>query len=188
MSNKKSASLKQKLTKMRYINLVAFIAVFAAIAGSVVLFSSQAAPKNRGGGSNSTVPTISITPSSQKNISPTNTLTLGIWEDSQSTPVNAVQANLTYDAKVFDFVNIDAAVSAFEIQAQAFGSNGTINIARGHVGNLTGKQLIAYITLKPKLSNVKSSRVDFAGDTILTSSTGTDVIKSKIGGIYSIGR
>lgn len=128
---------------------------------------------------------LSVSPSSQR-VSITQNLVISIYEDSLSNSVNAVQATLNYDAAVFDFVGIDASTSPFEISAQSTGGNGVITIARGHVGSLTGKQLVANFTLKPKVSSGKTTIKFASGSQIVSSTTNTDIIQQFVSGSYSL--
>ncbi len=184
--NENNNSFKEKLTKKRYLNLVVFLVAFSAIAGSVIYFTS-AAPKPKAGSSgNFTTPTVYLSPTSGK-VSSNNTLRLEIWEDSQSQPVNAVQTNLAFDANKFDVVSIDGSASAFDIQAQSASSAGSINIGRGHVGFLIGRQLVSVVTLKPKSSG--KTNINFSNGTVLVNATSNnDILSGKVGASFNIGR
>lgn len=186
-TNKRSivAALK-KLGFNKKLGLMAFVAIFGVVAASIII-SSQAATRPHKPGGNVYGASVYLTPSAQK-VSANTNFSFQIWEDSLTQPVNAVQTNLTYDSRYFDFVDIDSSGSAFEIQALSAGSNGTIAVARGHVGELKGKQLVATITLKAKSSSGKTN-ITFAPGTMLSSKdTNQDILQSKIGGTYSFSR
>jgi hypothetical protein len=115
-----------------------------------------------------------------------STSTFEIWEDSGDQPVNAVQANLIYPTDKFDFGNIDAKGSAFEVQAMSTGSNGKIQIARGHIGNVKGANMVAKVTLTAK--SVKGdAQVEFTtGSAIVTSTDHKDILSEKTGSTYKV--
>lgn len=77
-------------------------------------------------------------------------VTFSIWVDTGGQKVSAVQANLSYPADKFDFISIDDTGSAFEIRPESKGGDGKITIARGQIGGVTGKQLVAKVNLKAK--------------------------------------
>src|SRR5262249_37063114 len=111
---------------------------------------------------------------------------LSIYEDSQNDPVNAVQANLTYMSNQFDFVKIDDSGSAFAIKAQNDGGNGKISIARGNIHPVTGKQLIAKVVLKSKVSS-GSADINFTdGSGIVRSSDNKEILQDSTGGTYTL--
>jgi hypothetical protein len=115
-----------------------------------------------------------------------STVTLEVWEDSGNQSVNAVQANLTYPTGSFDFSNIDPKGSAFEVQALSTGGNGKVQIARGHIGNLKGTNLVAKVTLTAK-SVTGEAKVDFAsGSAIVTSTDHKDILTEKTGSTYKV--
>lgn len=79
--------------------------------------------------------------------------TLSVWVDTGGQQVNAVEVHMNYPADKFDFVGIDDTDSAFKLPVEASNSEGTISIARGQIGGLSGKQLIAKVNLKAKTTN-----------------------------------
>lgn len=179
-----STTFLKSLGSNRKLGMLAFVVVFGAIAASII-FSSSAAPKPRSSGTSG--PSIYVTPASQK-ISYSSDFTLQVWEDSLSQPVNAVQANLIYSDSAFSVVDIDSSGSAFSVQAQSGVSNGIISIGRGNMTALTGKQLVANVTLRPKMTSGKTT-INFASGTILSSAdTNKNILKSTFGGNYSFSR
>jgi hypothetical protein len=118
-----------------------------------------------------------LTPSTKK-VSSGGVLNLQVWLDAKDQPINAVQANISYPDSKFDFKNIDTTGSAFEIEAQSTGSNGKVNIARGHIGKITGIQLVASVSLLAT-STTGSADVGFSQGTVVVRSTdNTNVLKS----------
>jgi hypothetical protein len=112
-------------------------------------------------------PTIYFNPPTQ-GFSIGSNVTIEIHENSGNTGVNAVQANFSYPASLLTFVSADSSASAFTTQAQSTGGNGTVALARGVIGSLTGDQLIAKVTFK----------VNAAGTANLTFTNGTSLIDS----------
>jgi hypothetical protein len=128
-----------------------------------------------------------LKPSSQ-DVKAGSSITLEVWVDTGDVPVNAVQANLSYPADKFDFNSIDAKESAFEIQAMSTGGKGKINIARGHVGDVKGPNLIAKVILVAK-SNKGDAQVNFIeGSAIVTSNDHKNILKDKPGGTFKISK
>jgi hypothetical protein len=132
-------------------------------------------------------PNLSLTPSSQR-ISAGSTLSVQIWANSSSQLVNAVQANLTYPLDKLNFVNIDSNNSAFGVEAEKVGGNGSVHVARGSTTPLSGKLLVATVNFTPLQSRSKSSlNINFTTDSVLLSTTtNTDVLAAKYGGSYSL--
>jgi hypothetical protein len=164
-------------TKLSTVKLAAFVSSFALIA-SFFIIQSYASPHSRG-------VNLYLEPSSQK-VSAGSTLSLQIWLDTKSEPVNAVQANLTYPVDKFNFESIDSTGSAFEVEAQSSGGNGIIKVARGHVGSITGVQLVATLNLKSLSSSGKAS-IDFAsGSAAVRSTDNVNVLQSTTGSRFTI--
>ncbi len=112
---------------------------------------------------------------------------VSVWEDSGNQPVNAVQASIEYPANKFTYVSSDGSRSAFEIQAQNTGKDGKIVIARGHKGSLTGRQLVAVVSLKTK-NGSGNATLRFNNDTHLVSAdTNQDILKQSNDLIFSAG-
>ncbi len=155
-----------------------FIIIFAAVAGAII-FQASAAPRN------SNMVSLSLDPSSQR-VSNGTVLTVAIWENSNNIGVNAVQADLKYSADKFDFVSIDSAGSAFEIEAQAKGGDGTITIGRGHVGSLTGKQLVAKINLRAKSADGKANISFTSRSKILKASDSSNILQQSKDASYRL--
>jgi hypothetical protein len=117
---------------------------------------------------------------SSQSVNTGDSLTYEVWVDTGGQPVNAVQANLTYPADMLDFSNIDAKGSAFEVQAMSTGGDGKVSIARGHIGEVKNKALVAKITFVAKAKG--SAKINFAqGSALVSSSSHTDILKEKTG-------
>src|SRR4051812_4159260 len=86
--------------------------------------------------------TLSVVPSSMI-VNNNTTFTVNVREDSGAATVNAVQANLTYPAASLELISIDTTTSAFPLEAQSTGGNGSISLARATNGGapaVTGNQ------------------------------------------------
>lgn len=98
--------------------------------------------------------------------------TIEIRENSGSTPINAVQANLTYDPAKLQFISYDNAGSAFSIDAKSIINSGDLRFSRGVTGGqppVTGDRLVVKVTFKALLS---------AGSTTVSFASGCAVVKS----------
>ncbi len=117
--------------------LIFVLLVLFASVGVRLLFSAIAAGES-----------LSLVPGSgTQNVG--SNFTVVIHENSGTTPINAVEADLTYDQAKLQFVSIDTSTSAFDLAAVGTGGAGSIKIARAKsVTNLTGDQIVASITFK----------------------------------------
>jgi hypothetical protein len=128
-----------------------------------------------------------IQPSNQQ-ISPGASVTFEVWVDTGNQPVNAVQANLTYPTDSFDFNSVNAKGSAFEIQASSTGGEGKVTIARGHIGEIKGKALVAKVVLTAKTTK-GDTQVEFAvGSAVVRSTDHVDILKQKTGSTFKISK
>ena len=73
-----------------------------------------------------------------------DTISIDIYEDSGTDTVNAVQANLSYPDNLLNFTGITSS-SAFNVEAQSTGGNGSVQIARGATTPVSGNQLVATV-------------------------------------------
>jgi chitodextrinase len=155
---------------------IAVVAVFFifAVVGSYLLAASHAAG----------TATISLSPASS-NVSLGSSFTVTIVENSGTTAVNAVQANLSYDQTKFQFVSVDTSTSPFTLTAQSSGGNGTVNIAIATSTPVTGQQTVAKVTFTA--IGLGSTPIDFAAGTGIADATNnTDVLGTSTGGSYTI--
>src|SRR5207245_2281 len=121
---KKSPFLIAHIIEFKPLSLLIFTVTFAAVGAGIVLYTQAAQNNKRVASSANAVSGVKLllVPSSQK-VSASGIFTVGVWTDTVDQPVNAVQANLTYSPDKFDFVSIDPAGSAFEIEAQSTGAS-----------------------------------------------------------------
>jgi hypothetical protein len=184
-SFKKDKSVKGLIGKTNFSNssLAIFCVIFAAV-GAYIIWRSLAAPPP---------PTVYLSPASQTLGGSTN-FTVEIRENSGTASVNAVQANLTYDSSLIDYVSVDDTGSAFPTPAQTTGGAGSIQIGRGTscsttCASFTGDQLVTTITFRTKTTS-GAANVAFTTGTILASSTtNLDILGSltaTAGGTYTV--
>lgn len=169
---------KQKFDALHFI----LLAVIFGIIGTVLLIISRAAPNP---------PTVYVTPSGQT-YAPNTTFTVQIREDSGTTGVNAVQANLSYPTNLLDFVSIDTSNGAFTTVAESTGGSGQIRIGAALAPNtspLTGDRLIATLTFKTKTVSGNASLSFTNGTTLASAATNTNLLQSLSntgGGTYTV--
>jgi hypothetical protein len=190
-SEKQTHKLHKKNNKLPLVVLL----VLLLLAGLVVLLQSNSnsnEPKSPTTGntsySNATGSAkLYLKPSSQ-NVNAGSTVTLEVWVDTGGTGVNAVQANLTYPTDKFDFGGINGKGSAFEVQALSTGGNGKINIARGHVGEIKGVNLVARVNLIAKTNKGDADISFVSGSAVVRTSDHTDILKDKTGAAFKVTR
>jgi hypothetical protein len=155
--------------KARFSNrsLLVFGVIFAAV-GGYILWRTFAAPP---------APTIYLTPATQT-LGPSSTFTVQVRENSGASPVNAVQANLSYPTSLLTFVSINTTGTAFSIEAQNTGGAGAINLGRGTTTPVTGDQLIATITFTTTATSGTASVPFTSGTALVSSSTNQDLLGS----------
>ena len=95
---------------------------------------------------------------------------VAVYMNGGGNNVNAVQANLAYSADKLQYVGVNYNGSAFDIAAANSGGGGSVSIARGTVGTVTGVGLVATITFKAVA--VGSASVDIAGGSALAADGG----------------
>ena len=115
-------------------------------------------------------------------------ITVGVHMKT-STPVNSVQANLTYQTSNLTFDSISGDSSAFPLSAQSTGGNGTVTIVRATSGGgapVTGDVLVANVVFTAKAGSGTAS-IDFGdGSAVLTSADSKNILASPTGGAYSL--
>lgn len=112
-------------------------------------------------------------------------LVLGVYVNSGSEPINAVQANLTYSTSQLSFISYSSS-SAFNIEAEnPSGNSGTLRFARGSITPRTGAQLVVTVTLRAVASS-GTAAVNFAADSSVSAADGmgTNILSSTTGGQY----
>ena len=111
--------------------------------------------------------------------------TVEVRENSNSTAVNASEADMNYSSNNLQFVSIDGTGSDFGVDAQKTGGDGKIVIARGNTSPLTGDKLLAKVTFK--VTGTGTGTVEMASTSVtLSSSTNGDVIANRKGASYTL--
>jgi hypothetical protein len=163
--------------------------------GTAYTFSVEAAnavgSSASSGASNSVTPSAAITgklyltPASGT-YSAGSTITLVIHADSLTTPVNAVQADLTYPSALMQFVSIDTTGSSFPQTLQSTGGSGTVHLSVGSLStDPTGDNVIATVTFNYLGSGTAS--IGVAGTSaIYRSSDSADILNSTAGASYTL--
>lgn len=143
------------------------LVVYALILGLVgyIIVRSQAAPNP---------PAVYLEPASQTYAANT-TFTVALRVNAGTTPVNAVEANLTYPENLLEFVSIapqTSITSPFDIAPQSSGGSGTVTIGRAvnFPNTVTGDQLAANITFKTKTAT-GTANIAFGSSTVLLHAT-----------------
>jgi hypothetical protein len=205
-ANQKLARLvkqnKDERAKFKHIKLnfmenrfgpLVFVLLFAGIGGYYILNSSASPLPSKGttsDGSNSTMgreatASIWLQPAAQT-VANGSTVSAEVWIDTSETPVNAVEADLTYPTDMLQFVNIDASSSAFGVQAQADGANGKIVIARGTISPVKGRQLVAKVNFKSIAASGHAIVGISSNSSVLSSSDNANVLSKRTGADYTL--
>jgi len=103
---------------------------------------------------------LSLSPSASSVVNGSS-VTVSIYENSGSEPVNAVQANFSYSASLLQFVSINNA-AAFPVAAQSTGGSGSVAIARAAYTPVTGSQLVASVSFKA-IASSGTATLSFTG-------------------------
>jgi hypothetical protein len=114
-----------------------------------------------------------------------NLVTVNVYENSGSEPVNAVQANFSYPTSGLEFMYITSS-SAFGIAAQSTGSGGTVQIGRGAMPNVTGAQLVATVTFKAVASSGTATLAFSGGSNVVSANTNSNIMTSSPGGAVTL--
>lgn len=89
-------------------------------------------------------------------------LTVAIYENSGTSNVGSVEADLKYDSTQLDFASIDATSSAFPSEVSSAGSNGSVQIQRAlSSGSVSGNQYVGSVSFI-SLGTATSTFVSFA--------------------------
>jgi hypothetical protein len=163
-------------SRLSYRALALFVVIFAAV-GGYILWKSFAAPAP---------PALYLTPASQT-FGPGTSFSVQIRENSGTTTVNAVQANLSYNTSLLTLTSISTAGTAFGITAQSVGANGVINIGMGvSAGSpaVSGDQLVATLNFTTTSTGGTASVPFTAGTALVSSTTNTALATTNAGGSF----
>lgn len=174
MATRKSTS-KRRIQARRKFNRVAAVwlaGVTVTVGVFVVLFSNAA-----GSGK------IYIDPSSVE-VGAGQTVQVTVREDSGATPVNAVQADITYSPTTLDYLGSDGTGSAFGVEPTPSISSGVVSITRGTITPVTGDQPVVKLTFRVKSG---SSAVSVRNTSVLVSSgSNANILGSTAGTTLSV--
>jgi hypothetical protein len=106
-------------------------------------------------------PSMSLTPSSAT-VAIGDTVNVNVYEDSGTQDVNGVQAHLSYNANIFDFISITSSPAFSTDTSGTGGGSGAVRIERGAFPAVTGNQLVGTVTLKAKAGGTSALSFDSA--------------------------
>jgi chitodextrinase len=154
--------------------IAAVVIVAVGVVGTVILATKAAG-----------VGVLSLSPATGA-VSLGSTVVVTITENSSTTAVNAIEADLTYDQTKLQFVSIDTSTSPFNgLVARATGGGGTVFIADGTTTPTTGSQVVAKVTFTAIATGV--TNVNFAATSGIAESTNnTDILGTMTGASYTI--
>lgn len=150
------------------------------LSGSILLFAPFLAVPSAYAAS----ATMVLSPSSTSVVKG-STLTVYIYENSGSEPVNAASADLSYPANLLSFSGISSS-SAFTIVAANSGGGGNVNIDRGALPAVSGNQLVASVRFKA-LTNTASASISFTGGSkVVSANSNANILTGTRGGTYAL--
>jgi chitodextrinase len=153
--------------------VVLFALVFAGL-GTYYLSSSHAAG----------VGTLTLSPASGP-VSLGATVTVTINENSSTTAVNAVEADLTYDQTKLQYVSTNTSTSPFTLVAANSGGSGSVTIASATSTPVSGTQVVAIVTFTA--IGTGSTNVAFSpASGIAESTNNTNILGTSTGATYTI--
>jgi hypothetical protein len=155
--------------------IIAAVLAISVAVGAYTLYATLAAG----------TPTMYLQPSSSS-VSSGQVLSLAIRVDTGGQGTNAVQSDLTYTSSFLEFQSIDSNGSAYAIDAQSSGGNGSVSIARGNITDVTGDALVATVKFKVIATNGSGSVTFNNSSVLLRTSDSTDILGAKVNGSYSI--
>lgn len=130
-------------------------------------------------------PTLYLTPATG-NYNTGDTVQVVVRVDSQSTEINAVQANFTYPTNRLTYQSMSFTGSPYTTQVQQTGGSGEVRIASTILADsTTGDQLVATVTFTA--TGAGSANLDFmASSKIAAYADATDVLGETTGAAYVI--
>lgn len=114
--------------------------------------------------------------------------TFEIREDSGSTLVNAVQANLKFDPSKLQYIGADSANADFPLNAVTSTGNGTVKLTRALNGGdpaVSGDKLVTTVTFK-LLAASGSTPLDFDDGSIISTTDGQNALVSTSGSTVTV--
>ncbi len=174
--SKKSASSKSLVTKNRFSKraLTIFVLIFAVVGGVALLLSFAAAPPP---------PTVYLS-GAPAFVAPNQTFTVQIRENSGTTAVNAVEADISYPTSLLTYVSMSNTGGAFGYTVQSTGGSGAITFAGGLNCTTTcpaaptGDQLVATITFKANVTSGAANLAFTTGTSLNSAATNQNLVPS----------
>jgi len=99
---------------------------------------------------------------------------INIIENSNEEPVNAVEARLSFDPTLLQYVSVENSKD-FEIVAGTKNDNGVITVSRATVTKKSGNKLVASLKFKPIKSGQAEIKTD--GSIIASATSHSDISK-----------
>ena len=112
-------------------------------------------------------------------------ITVSVYENSGSEPVNAVQANFSYAPTQLQFISISNS-SAFSVVAQNSGGGGAVAIARGALPAVSGNQLVASVLFKALVSSGTASLAITGGSSVVSANSNANIMSSSAGTSFAL--
>jgi hypothetical protein len=111
---------------------------------------------------------------------------VAVHEDSGSTAVNAVQANLSYSTSKLQYVSYTSS-SAYNVEAESSSSGGTLKFARASITPRTGDQVVVTVKFKA-LAATSGTGVSIASGSSVNANdgSGTNILSGTSGGTYKV--
>lgn len=112
-----------------------------------------------------------------------STVTVTIRENSSTDTVNAVQANIGFDATKLQYVSTSSTGSAFPLEAATVASTGSLKLSRATSGGtppVAGDNIVAVVTFKAITGGTVALTVD-ADSGLIRSTDNTDILAVKTG-------
>lgn len=101
-----------------------------------------------------------------------------IYADSGTTDVNAVRAVVAYPSDVLELTDISDADSAYPVKAYQLNEDGEIEVVRGVIGGVQGKQLVAVLSFTAKQAGDAEISFDQANAALVDSTTNKNILDS----------
>jgi len=121
-----------------------------------------------------------LTPASQT-FGPSSSFSVQVRENSGTSTVNAIQANLSYNTTLLTLTSISLSGTAFGVTAQNTGANGVINLGLGvSAGSpaISGDQLVATLNFTTTATGGTASVPFTTGTALVSSTTNTNLLSS----------
>lgn len=104
------------------------------------------------------------------------TVNVTVYTNTGGDPVNAVEADFSYPTSKLQFQSVDGSTSAFSVDAEHTGGNGSVKIARGNTSPVTGTAIVAVVHFL--MIGTGSADLSFQGSSAVVRSTDNKSILS----------